>query len=70
MMTTAQAAAELGISARRVQALIAAGRLAAVKAGRDWLIDPRALASVRNRPNGRPPGKKTRKNRKNSAKSI
>ena len=37
-MITAEAAQILGISARRVRALIATGKLAATKAGRDWNI--------------------------------
>jgi hypothetical protein len=34
--------------------MIAAGRLAATQAGRDWLIQPAALAAVRVRKSGRP----------------
>jgi excisionase family DNA binding protein len=61
-MTTAEAAAELGVTVRRVQALIGAGRLAASKVGRDWWITPAALDKVRVRPpRGRP-----RKNPQNS----
>jgi hypothetical protein len=37
-----------------VLALIREGRLEAEKAGRDWLIDPRALRAVRTRKPGRP----------------
>lgn len=40
MMTTQQAAEKLGLSVRRVQAMITAGQLDATKPGRDWLIDP------------------------------
>lgn len=54
MLTTTQAAAELGITVRRVQALIKAGKLVAVKTGRDWLISPVALNAVRVRKSGRP----------------
>ena len=54
MLTTAQAATELGVSVRRVQALIKSGRLKANKAGRDYLIHPSALARVRDRQPGRP----------------
>jgi excisionase family DNA binding protein len=53
--TTGTAAAELGVSAGRVRAMIAAGRLAATLAGRDWLIEPKALEAVRDRKPGRPP---------------
>ena len=53
--TTSTAAVELGVSATRVRALIAAGRLRTTLAGRDWLIAPKALDAVRNRKPGRPP---------------
>jgi excisionase family DNA binding protein len=53
--TTSTAAAELGVTPGRVRALIAAGRLQATLAGRDWLIEPKALDAVRDRKNGRPP---------------
>lgn len=49
MLTTKQVATELGISARRVLALIHAGRLKAVKVGRDWLINEHDLRPVRER---------------------
>jgi excisionase family DNA binding protein len=52
--TTTTAAAELGVTPGRVRAMIAAGRLKAIRAGRDWLIDPKALAAVRERKPGRP----------------
>jgi excisionase family DNA binding protein len=55
LYTTATAATELGVTACRVRALIAAGRLRASRAGRDWLIDPKALEAVRDRKPGRPP---------------
>jgi excisionase family DNA binding protein len=53
--TTGSAAAELGVTACRVRALIAAGRIQATRTGRDWLIKPEALAAVRERKPGRPP---------------
>jgi len=56
MLTTAQAAAALGISQRRVQELVKAGRLPAQRIGRDWLIAPADLDRVRQRPTGYPPG--------------
>lgn len=37
-LTTKQAAERLGITPRRVQALVTAGRLPAQKIGRDYLI--------------------------------
>lgn len=54
MLTTNQAAARLGISPRRVRALITSGRLPATRVGRDWLIHPADLARVQNRRPGRP----------------
>lgn len=54
MLTTAKAAAELGVTPQRVRALIASGRLKATKEGRDWLIDPPDLEAVRIRKAGRP----------------
>jgi excisionase family DNA binding protein len=69
VLTTPEAAAELGIGVRRVEALIACGRLPARKAGRYWLICRADLASVRSRPPGRPaknpapPAKPTKRRR-------
>lgn len=54
MITTQQAADKLGLSLRRVQALITAGRLPASKVGRDWLIRPQDLAGLVIHPHGRP----------------
>lgn len=54
-LTTTEAAERLGVSPRRVLALITAGRLRARKVGRDWQISPRALAEVQVRTAGRPP---------------
>ena len=53
MYTTEQAAAILGISARRVRALVKEGRLSAQKAGRDWLIDEHEVEQ-RNRTGAKP----------------
>lgn len=54
MLTTKQAAERLGITPRRVLALIATGRLSAERIGRDWLIRPADLDAVRVRTAGRP----------------
>lgn len=54
MLTTTQAARELGVSPRRIQALIASGRLPAELIGRDWHIEARDLKAVRVRKPGRP----------------
>lgn len=53
-LTTKQAAERLGVNASRVRQLILAGRLAARKQGRDWLIDERSLKAVADRKVGRP----------------
>lgn len=53
-MTTAEAAALLRISIRRVLALIETGQLTAEKRGRDWWITPASLDKVRQRKPGRP----------------
>ena len=55
LITTAQAADQLGVSIRRVQALIKARRLPAEKVGRDWLINEFNLERVAERKPGRPP---------------
>lgn len=57
LLTTRQAATRLGISPRRVAALILAGRLPAQKIGRDWLIEENALALVLTRPPGNRSGR-------------
>lgn len=54
VMTTDHAAERLGVSRRRVLAMIAAGRLRAVKVGNQWLIRPADLERVRDRKPGRP----------------
>ena len=55
--TTKQVAKHLGVTPRRVRALIESGRLKARKIGRDYLIDSRSLAAFRPLPPGRPTGK-------------
>jgi excisionase family DNA binding protein len=52
--TTSSAAAELGVTPCRVRAMIAAGRIRATLAGRDWLMAPAAVDAVRDRKPGRP----------------
>lgn len=57
MLSVEAAAGRLGVSERRVRALIAAGRLPAERAGRAWVIDPAALGLIEGvRPVGRPLG--------------
>ena len=60
MLTTNDAATRLHVSRSRVLKLIASGRLEATKHGRDWIVQPAALDSVRNR---RPGWRKGRKRR-------
>jgi len=54
LIGTAEAAERLGVSQDRIRALIKAERLPAQKMGRDWFIDPKDLALVKNRKPGRP----------------
>ena len=60
LLSTNEAAQRLGVSARRVLALIEKGKLAAQKVGRDYAIEERALESVKvyGKP-GRPPKQTT-----------
>lgn len=53
-ITTKTAADRLGITSQRVIQLIKSNRLAAVKHGRDYVIDDRSLAAVMVRQTGRP----------------
>lgn len=53
-LTTNQAAEKLGVSRRRVLALIEAGRLPADKFGDAYMIDEKDLELVRERKIGRP----------------
>lgn len=57
LLNTRAAAERLGISPRRVAALITAGRLPAQKVGRDWVIDAADLALVAVRKVGNHTGK-------------
>ncbi len=54
LITTKEAAKRLNISVRRVQALIAAGRLPAEKIGNSFAIKESDLRIVDGRKNGRP----------------
>jgi excisionase family DNA binding protein len=54
IISTAEAAKRLGVTQSRVQKMIAAKRLKAIKVGREWLIDPKDLAAVQDRKVGRP----------------
>ena len=54
LITSKEASEELGVSVRRVVALINAGKLPAKKLGRDWVIRKSDLRLVRDRKPGRP----------------
>jgi excisionase family DNA binding protein len=54
MLTTTQAADKLGITRRRVVALIQAGQLPAAKFGSQYIIKPKDLKLVAVRKPGRP----------------
>jgi excisionase family DNA binding protein len=58
MLTTAEAAAILQVSRRRVNELIRLGTLTASKPGRDWEIDPASVEAYRHTP--RKPGRTPR----------
>lgn len=57
MLTTTEAALELGISRSRVLHLIADGRIKATRFGNTWAIWPEDLDAVRIRKSGWPKGK-------------
>ena len=54
MLTTKEVADRLGITMRRVQALVQTGKLPAQKFGRDYMIKEKDLKLVENRKVGRP----------------
>lgn len=54
LLTTKEAAERLGVTPRRVTAMIQAEQLPAEKLGRDYLIQERDLKQVADRKVGRP----------------
>lgn len=54
LLNTSQAAEVLGVSERRVRALIAGGKLLAQRVGRDYVIRQEDIALVGDRKPGRP----------------
>ena len=54
LLTTKETAERLGVSVKRVQAMIRSGRLPAQKVGRDYLIRKEDLKLVADRRPGRP----------------
>jgi excisionase family DNA binding protein len=61
MLTTAEVAARLNVSLRRIRQLIEAGRLPSQQFGRDHLISEKDLKLVENRKPGRPRKAQTQK---------
>jgi excisionase family DNA binding protein len=59
LITTKEAAEKLGVSMRRVTALIKDGRLPSQQIGREHLIKESDLELVRERKTGRPAKKET-----------
>jgi excisionase family DNA binding protein len=56
LLTTKDAAEKLGVSVRRVRALIAEGKLEAQQLGREYVIEEKALDKVKTYgKSGRPP---------------
>lgn len=53
-LTTKEVADKLGVTIRRVQAMIESGRLPATKFGRDYMIREKDLKLVEDRKAGRP----------------
>lgn len=53
-LTVQQAAAKRGVSVQRLRKFITQGRLAAVKHGRDWVIESGDLERLQVRSVGRP----------------
>lgn len=68
MLTTKEVAGRLGVSVRRVHALIQAERLPAEKFGRDYMIKEEDLKPVQDRKPGRPPKDKAETDLKASKK--
>jgi excisionase family DNA binding protein len=54
IISTAEAAKRLGVTANRVRAMIESKRLKATKVGNVWVIDPKDLDAVKDRKVGRP----------------
>jgi excisionase family DNA binding protein len=69
LLTTSEAAEQLGISRRQIRTLIERDQLPAEKQGRDWFIRASDLRLVKERPKGRPEGAKDKKPRKASKKA-
>lgn len=57
-ITTKAAAAELGVSRRRVNELIKLGTLEAERFGRDWQVDSESVETYKNSPRKAGPKRK------------
>ncbi len=64
LLTTAEVAIRLGVTIKRVQAMIRDGRLPAEKLGRDYVIREQDLKLVADRKPGRPKKPTTKKSSK------
>lgn len=58
LISSKEAAEKLGVSLRRVQALITSGKLPAQKIGNSYVVQEKDLESVKARTPGRPPKQK------------
>lgn len=61
LLTTKETADKLGVSVRRVQAMITDGSLPASKLGRDYVIQESDLEVVKDRKPGRPSKEQSKK---------
>lgn len=61
LISTKEASEKLGLSIRRVQALITSGKLPAQKIGNSYVVKESDLQLVEDRPTGRPPKDKDAK---------
>lgn len=57
LLSTTEVAERLGVTSRRIVALITAGKLRATRVGRAWVIKSSDLAAVQERPQGWPKGR-------------
>ena len=60
LISSKEAAEKLGVSLRRVQALITSGKLPAQKIGNSYVVNEKDLQLVKKRTPGRPPKTKNK----------
>jgi len=70
LLTTGEVAARLGVTIKRIQAMIRDGRLPAEKMGRDYFIKEDDLILVEDRKPGRPRKAQTEKVSKQASKKA